>query len=122
MEAFKGRLQELRPRTCITVFRDQQLPLRGRVNEEFTRHALELVPDGTEFLIVALQKTAIGAASWFCEAAGESHGELVKELRGPNFYGKQVALGPYPPWLDDTNAVISAVVPDEDGIVTAGIY
>ena len=118
----EGRLQELRPRTCVIVFREPQLPLRGRVDEEFIRKALALVPDGEEFLVTALERTTIGPASWFHDAAGESHGELAEELRGNYCYGRQVAVGPYPPWLNDDDGVISAVVPDENGIVTTGIY
>ena len=122
LDTFSSRLQELRPRTCVTVFRDRQLPLRGQVDEEFARQALALVPDGAEFLVVVLDKMTVGAQSWFHDAAGESHAELLEALRDDYCYGKQVAVGTYPPWLEDNEAVISAVVPDSDGSVTTGAY
>jgi len=122
MDAFKNRLDELQPRSCITVFRDRQLPSRGCVNEEFIQKASAAIPEGAEFLLVVLEKVTIGRASWFHDAAGVTHDELVEELRHDYCYGKQVAVGHYPPWLDDSDSVISAVVPNEDGSVTAGIY
>jgi len=122
MDAFKNRLNELHARTCITVFRDPQLPLRGCVDEEFIQTALAAIPDGAEFLVVALELTTIGRASWFHDAAGVTHDELVEELRHDYCYGKQVAVGNYPPWLDESDSVISAVVPNGDGSVTTGIY
>lgn len=122
MDGFTKRLQGFGPRTCITVFRDRQLPLRGKVDEEFIRQALALVPDGSEYLVAALERTTIGKRSWFHDAAGESHAELLEDLRRDYCYGKQIAVGTYPPWLEDNEAVISAVVPDKDGSVTAGAY
>ncbi|HEY3325320.1 MAG TPA: hypothetical protein VGP72_33010 [Planctomycetota bacterium] len=122
MDDFKIRLADLPPRTCVIVFRDHQLPLRGRVDEEFIRKASALVPNGVEFLVVVLERISMGAASWFHDAAGQTHDELIEELRDSYCYGKSVAVGPYPPWLEDTAAVISAVVPNSDGSVTVGIY
>jgi hypothetical protein len=122
LEAFQDRLQDVPPRTCVIAFREPQLPLRGRADNEFIRQALTLMPDGAEFLVVALEKTTIGTASWFHDAAGESHAELVGALRDASCHGKLVAVGLYPPWLKDNEAVISAVVPDGDGIVTTGVY
>jgi hypothetical protein len=119
---FNKRLRSLSPRTCIIVFRDRQLPLRGTVDEEFIQRALAFVPDGVEFLVVALERATVGKGSWFHDAAGETHDELLEELRASACYGKQVACGLYPPWLEDNQAVISAIVPNEDGSVTVGAY
>jgi hypothetical protein len=120
--SFKARLQRLPPRTSIIVFRDRQLPLRGRVDEEFIRRAVEMMREGQEFLISELEKTTIGAASWFNSTVVETSDELLERLRDTQCCGKQVAFGPYPPWLEDNDAVISAIVPNEDGSVTTGAY
>jgi len=122
VDAFKSRFHELPPRTRITVFRDPQLPLRGCVNEDFIQKALAAIPDGAEFLLVALEMITMGKGSWFHDAAGVTHDELVEALRHDYCYGKQVAVGHYPPWLDQNDSVISAVVPNEDGSVTTGMY
>jgi hypothetical protein len=45
---------------------------------------------------------------------------LREELEGSR--GVAVAVGLYPPWLEDTEDVISAVVPDEHGAVKSGVY
>jgi len=122
LDAFTGRLRELQPRTCVTVFRSRQLPLRGQVDEEFIRQTLVLIAEGTEYLVVTLERTTMGATSWFHDAAGESHAELIEDLRNEHCYGKQCAVGSYPPWLEDNESVISAVVPKDDGTVIPGIY
>jgi hypothetical protein len=36
--------------------------------------------------------------------------------------GIPVAVGLYPPWLGDTDDVVSAIVPDENGIVRISVY
>jgi hypothetical protein len=36
--------------------------------------------------------------------------------------GSAVAVGEYPPWLEDNPEVISGYVPDEDGVVRTGVY
>jgi hypothetical protein len=122
LETFERTLQDIPPRTCVIVFRDRQLPLRGRVDEGFIHRAREMMREGEDFLIDDLEKTTVGAASWFDNAVVETHDELLKWLRDGARYGKAVACGPHPPWLEDNNAVISAVVPNEDGSVTAGAY
>jgi hypothetical protein len=33
-----------------------------------------------------------------------------------------VAVGNYPPWLEDSDVVLSAVVPEENGAVVTGVY
>src|SRR5436309_543994 len=95
MSAFQGRLAALPPRTCITVFRDKQLPVRGAANPELASVALARIPDGEEWLAVTLRPTVLGKWSWFHHAAGETHAELREEL--DSHYGELTAIGPYPP-------------------------
>jgi hypothetical protein len=44
-----------------------------------------------------------------------SHTKLRDDLE--NLRGSSAAIGLYPPWLEDTEDVISAYVPNEDGVV-----
>ena len=120
VEAFAARLRELPPRTCVTVFGERQLPLRGRVNDDLIRQALALVPDGTEFAIVGLERVRYGEYAWYPHTTGETSVELGQELREKR--EELVAVGPYPPWLEDGENVVSAVVPNPDGSVTTGVY
>lgn len=120
MEAFDARLRELPPQTCITVFGEQQLPLRGRVNDEFITQALKLVPEGMEFVVTGLERVRYGDYAWYSHMSGETSAELKEDLHERN--GELVAVGLYPPWLEDSEEVLSAVVPNADGSVTTGTY
>jgi len=53
-------------------------------------------------------------------SAGESHSELQNDLE--SLRGRHVAVGAYPPFLDESPAVISGYVPDEHGVVKIGAY
>ena len=119
-ETLLERLQGLPPGTCITAFREPQLPFRGVVDDQFITTCLNNIPDGVEFLIKETGLRTAGCASWFHHTNGESHSELREGLKDSR--GLHVAVGRYPPWLVDTDDVISAVVPDEYGIVVTGIY
>lgn len=119
-DAFRDRLRVLMPRDCVTVFGQPQLPLRGRVDVDLIRRAVALVPDGTEFLVVGLEPVQYGTLSWYPYSAGETHEELRESLQ--DLYGEQVAVGPYPAWVEDGKDVTSAVVPNPDGSVTIGVY
>ena len=119
-EVFWERLVQLPKRTCVTVFRQPQLSLRGRVNEEFIGTALAQIPDGTEFLIAGLEEISYGRATWFQFLSGETHLELTEALR--ECWNEKVAVGVYPPWLHDNDEVTSAIVPEEDGAVVCAAY
>lgn len=118
--AFQSRVESLPPRTSIIVFRDRQLPLRGPVDAGLISAALTLVPDGIEWLVVSLLPTTEYVHPYFHHAAGETHAELREELEAQ--LGVPTAVGAYPPWLEDSESVISAVVPDGDGSIVPGIY
>jgi hypothetical protein len=119
-ERLRERLGELKPETSVTVFRDRQLPLRGCVEDEFIGKCLNSVEAGSEFLVVGTAPRTAGSQSWFHHEAGESHEELREALEG--LRGEVVAVGEYPPWLDNSLHVISAYVPEQDGNVRAGVY
>lgn len=119
-DAFRARLKCLSPRDCVTVFGWPQLPLRGRVEEGIIQQAMTLIPDGTGFLVVGLELVRYGRASWYPNAAGETHAELREAME--DRHDELVTVGPYPPWLDDGEDVTSAVIPNTDGSVTTGVY
>jgi hypothetical protein len=120
VDSFRNRINALSPATCVILFRDRQLPLRGRVDDDFISRACAVVPDGGEFLIVGLERVVYGVAEWFPDAAGETHAELREALQ--EMRGQAVAVGMYPPWLEDNDSVVSAVVPNPDGSVETGVY
>ena len=114
------RLRELPPESCVIAFRTPQLPLRGVVDDEFVASCLRSMDDGSEFLVTETVRTSAGRASWFHHEAGESHKELREALEDSR--GKHVAVGKYPDWLNDSPDVISAYIPDREGIVRSGVY
>ena len=118
-DSFKERLTELPPRTCVIVFAERQLPIRGVVDDELIGRALECIANGSEYLIAGLSKETCGKASWFPDCVGSSHNELSEDLN--DMRGKSIALGNYPQWQVDGDEVVSALVPDLDGSLHAGI-
>jgi hypothetical protein len=119
-QSLADRIRDLPPLTCVIAFRQAQLPLRGVVDDEFIARCLSIIPDGSEYLIVETVKRVYGRKSWFHHGAGESPTDLREDLEESR--GVAVAVGLYPPWLEDSADVISAVVPDEHGVVKSGIY
>jgi hypothetical protein len=119
-DELKKLIGKLPPLTSVIAFRQPQLKLRGIVDDPFIASCLTNIPDGAEYLIVEREQRIAGRRSWFHHDAGESHGTLREDLEESR--GVQVAVGLYPPWLVDTDDVISAIVPDENGVVRSGIY
>lgn len=122
LDDFNNRLSELLPRTSVIVFGERQLPLRGLVNEAFISAARQSIADGSDWILVRLTQTTAGSHSWFHDTGGNSHEELESELRDEFCWGEMVALGPEPRRLEDTDTVISAVIPETDGAVRVGVY
>lgn len=116
----KERLSQLPADACVTVFRNRQLPLRGIVDDQFIRKCLSTLQDGSEFAVVETDRTTAAPHSRFDFSAGTSHEELREDLESRT--GKPVAVGEYPPWLEDSSDVISAYVPAQDGEVRRGVY
>ena len=118
--SLQNRLLSLPSRTCVIAFLSQQLPLRGRVDERFINNAMELLPEGKEWLTVALELTVAGSRSWFHSGDGITQASLREELE--DCAGTLMAVGPHPSWLQDSETVVSAVVPQPDGTVVTGAY
>jgi hypothetical protein len=116
-----NRIRQLPPGTSIIAFRQPQLALRGLVDDGFIAGCLSCIPDSSEFLALEMTRRAYGERSWFHWEAGESHPELSEALEHSR--GTPVAVGPHPSfWLEDSDDVVSAIVPDASGIVRIGIY
>jgi len=114
------RLSKLPHLACITAFKQPQLPIRGVVDDHFIDQCLQNIPDSSEYLVTETVRRVYGRMSWFHYGSGESHTSLREDLE--ECRGTPVAVGLHPPWLHDTEEIISAVVPDEHGVVRTGVY
>jgi hypothetical protein len=90
------------------------------VDDAFIADCLATIPDGVEYVIVEAEPRVAGACSWFHQETGTSHKELRESLEEER--GEVVLAGEYPPWLDDSDWIMTAYVPDSDGIVRPGAY
>jgi hypothetical protein len=118
--ALAERLNHLPTRTSVIAFKRPQLSFRGIVDDDFIAKCVSSIPDGSEYLVVKTRLPAYDKSSITHWSAGESHCDLRRDLE--EWRGHSVAVGVYPPWLADTEDVISAYVPDEDGVVRSGGY
>lgn len=99
--------------TDIIAFRDAQLPLRGKVTDEFITRARSLVGDGEEYLFVRMASDKPGDLRLFGEM-GDSHATLAEDLREE--LGVEVAVGVCPRFIDpDNDRMISASKGGVDG-------
>lgn len=120
LDAFRERMKNLASKTSVTVFRDHKLPLRAVVDDLFIARCLAAIPDGTEYLIAETVPKVAGGRSWIHYETGTSHTELLASLEDER--GESVLAGEYPPWLDKSDGVVTAYVPDADGVVRPGSY
>ena len=81
---------------------------------------LQNIPEGTEYLVTETVQRVYGRMAWFHYGSGTSHAELHDDLK--ECRDAPVAAGLYPPWLYDTENVVSAVVPDQHGMARSGVY
>jgi len=105
-QEFKRLVENAPLGTDIEVFRDLQLPIRGRVDESFVKIALGTISEGQEYMIVAQERQPDSSLS-IHGGMGDSHVDLCEELKA--LHGREVALGPCPPFNE----------PDHDGLVSA---
>jgi hypothetical protein len=100
------RLVEVCPTgTDIVVCRDAQLPLRGRVDDDFIERAKGMIPVGSEYLFVCLKPRGADDPRLF--GAFNSGVNLVEDLE--EFRGEEVALGLCPRFMG----------PDNEGMISA---
>jgi hypothetical protein len=99
--------------TEIVVFRDRQLPLRGRVTEEFVTRAKAEVKDGDEYMVVRINRESAGDFR-LCGQMGDTHETLMEDLAAE--MGQEVAFGRCPPFFEaDNDRMISASKGGIDG-------
>jgi len=120
LAALRQRLGQLKAETSVTAFRKPQLPLRGRVDDDFIGKCLSLIPAGSEFLVLETDPRMATQQWLYHHEEGESSDEFRQALEG--LRGRLVAVGEYPQWLNNSPDVISAYVPHQDGTVKAGVY
>jgi hypothetical protein len=99
--------------TDIIVFRDRQLPIRGRVNDDFIRDAQSQIHDGTKYLCVCVRPQSPSDPRLRGDM-GDSHASLIEDLQ--YVQGELVALGPCPQFIDpDSDRMVSASKGGIDG-------
>ncbi|HEY1122470.1 MAG TPA: hypothetical protein VGE67_12750 [Haloferula sp.] len=102
--------------TDIIVFRDPQLPLRGKVTPEFLARAMDHVRDGEEYMFVRMAPDSRLPAGDL-RRSGEfdnSHAELARDWEYET--GEEVAFGICPDFMDrDHDRMISASKGGIDG-------
>jgi hypothetical protein len=89
--ALRERLSLLKAETSVTAFRKPQLPLRGRVDDEFVGECLSLISADSEFLVLETDPRMATQQWLFHHEAGESRDELQEALEG--LRGRLVAVG-----------------------------
>ncbi len=114
------RIENSPPRTCVTVWGEPVLPMRGIVNDAFISNALISIPEDTAWLIVSLALTVMSKMSWHEHMEGEKLDHIKSEF--PDFMNQRVAFGVHPKWSEHGGKEVSALVPEADGLLIVGIY
>ena len=103
--------------TDIIAMRGHHLPVRRRGTEELIARAKAAVPDGAEYLAVAMLPEP--TSTWLSRSAnGESHGELEEDLRSWMREGvaADIAVGVMPVyWIADHAGMVSRAKGGVDG-------
>ena len=110
------------PRTAFSVFRKRELPSRQAVTLDIVDQFLEQITHHQEIMI-ADHQTDQGILTILAEF--DAHDVETDEVKkwATEFKGTQVIWGRLPPWwLPNGEDVITAYVPDTDGIVRFGTY
>jgi hypothetical protein len=116
--AFRTQLDHFPPQTHVSVFRDNQFPLRGIVNPEFIRQTLIFIPDHSEAMVTSgLEPSDEAVSLW----GPDTHAEMLDTLQ--DLVGEPVSVGFYAPWHKlDSETMISALIPLSDGTIRRGAY
>jgi hypothetical protein len=117
-DTFRAQLDLFPSQTDVIVFRDNQFPLRGIVDESLIGQALNLIPDKTEAMIAgSLEPPDSRVSIW----AADTHTEMLDVLQDKK--AEPASIGFYAPWHEpDNESMISAVVPLPDGTLKRGVY
>lgn len=122
LSALQKRIEDLPPQTCLIVFRENELRFKGIVDDAFVKHVVRHHPKGEWWLVACLERVTMGRVSWYHSNEYDNPEELEEELRDEFCFGKLVAVGKEPEWIDSRDGLVDAVVPFEDGTVKTGVY
>jgi hypothetical protein len=113
LDAFRAIIAFVPNGTDIEVFRLLQLPIRGRVTEGFIEDVLNAIPEGAEYLAIAIETR--GTTGISCDSdIGNSHSELRGWLLDQR--AQEVAVGACPDFIaPDGDDLISAAKGGVDG-------
>ncbi|HVX61406.1 MAG TPA: hypothetical protein VHC19_12415 [Pirellulales bacterium] len=113
LKAFGAICETVPKGTDIVVFREPQLPLRGKVTEDFIQSATNAVPQGAEYMLAVWEPPSeTGMARRV--TMGVSHAELRADLE--ECPGILAAVGVCPRFCDpDNDQMISASKGGVDG-------
>ena len=110
-------LEGATPAFAVVIFRNRQLPLRGRVDDELISRAVEVIPDGEPWTIAA----GYPRLGRIAKAIGSSH-KTLRESLTDELVGEEVALGLEPKWWEsECDQIIWGIVPGPDGAFDAAI-
>lgn len=121
-ELLEQRLLDLPAQTSVIIFQEHEFDLKGRVDKDFIKRAIDKVKNQSDWMLIWLEKVVYGSVSWFRNEWGQTSDELKEELLDEEIFGKLVVVGKEPDWIDDHEGLIAAVVPHVDGSVQCGIY
>ncbi len=98
-QQFEQRIDQLQPRTSIIVMRNHPLPLRGIIDASFIEHALAMMHDGEEYLLVGLDLIESDGFTDYPSCYTDSQTELCEYAS--ESIGQRMAFGQCPEWLYD---------------------
>lgn len=101
---FEQLVEMIADGTEVIVFRDPQMPIRGRVDEALIARALEVIPEGPEYQILSIA-TKPGCPLSARVAWGESHADLQETLH--DWKGIDIAAGCPDFWGADHEGMMS---------------
>lgn len=117
-DSFYHTIEKFPANADVIVFEDNQFPLRGIVDEAFIQNILSTFPDNTELSFVDKITPSNGLIDlYYCD----SHRDIKESLA--EFYGEPIAIGLKSQWWrNDSDIMISALVPLADGTLKRGVY
>lgn len=120
---FDSAMKSTRERTSITVFFESNFKLIGTADDELCAKAVELLSSVKERYggvdLIRIDGTAFELDEphfHFCETPEE----ICEWFR--THHGAQILAGTMEFWRDNCPEVVTAYVPDEDGVIRPGAY
>lgn len=117
-DSFYHIIEKFPAKADVIVFKDNQFPLRGIVDEAFIQNIFSTFPGNTELSFIDKITPSNGLIDLYrCD----SHKDIKESLA--EFYGEPIAIGLASQWWgNDSDIMISALVPLADGTLKRGVY